>query len=149
MIDKCSRLPVLHGLEIGELDVAQVTAADFAGFELVLSWELFYALDDAKLAILFRAAAAAGVPMLACTSQRTGPLRTVLRAFKNLNWRPGGFYYERMQQQGVLRMHGWNHSAGYYNRIAKECGMRLVHVWTPPLGQRRIEQFSFLHFEPL
>ena len=149
IIEKCMRLPLLGPLEKGVLDVSALTAGDLAGFDLVLSWELLYALDDTKLRSLFHAAGAARAPLLACTSQLTGPIRFLLRAIKNLNWRPGGFHYERLVRRGALRHHGWNPSLGYYDRLARPCGLRLTRVWTPPYAQTRQEEFSYLLFEPI
>lgn len=149
IIEKCHALRILAPLEKAVLDVATLTAADLAGFDLVLSWELLYALDDARISTLFRAAGAAGVPLLACTSQLTGPLRSTLRAIKNFNWRPGGFHYARLVRQGVLRQHGWNPSLGYYERLARPHGLKLARFWSPPWLGANPERYCYLLFEPV
>ncbi len=150
VIEWCARIPILGGIEKAELDVATLTAETIRGFHLILMWELLYALDDAKLETLFRAASEARIPILACTSQLTGPLRAMLRSIKNLNWRPGGFYYARMVDRGEFRMHGWNHSAGFYETLARKCRMSLARVWTPPATVNgAIERFAYLLFEPM
>ena len=146
IVEKCRRLPLLSALEKEVRDVSVLTAVDLAGFDLVLSWELLYALDDAKVSNLFNAVGKAGISLLACTTQLTGPLRSTLRALKNLNWRPGGFHYDRLARSGKLRAHGWCPSIAYYERLARPFGLRLTRLWTPPSSGR--EEFSYLLFSP-
>jgi hypothetical protein len=146
VIEKCARLPLLAGIEKAVLDVTRLTPADLAGFDLLLSWELIYALDDEALRRLFCTARAAGVPFLAGTTQLLGPLRYAKRALRNLDWRPGGFHYTRLTAAGKLRMHGWNPSIAHYARLAHEEGLVLDWVELPPAAAR--DPFAFLTFRP-
>lgn len=148
VIEKCAQLPLLRRVEKGVLDARRVTAADLVGFDLLLSWEMIYALDDVDIVALLSAARSAGTSFLACTTQMTGPLRHLLRALRNLNWRPEGFYYERQVRAGAIRMHGWNPSAGYYAGLAERSGMKLIRVLHPPIATMHGDNFSYLLFQP-
>jgi trans-aconitate methyltransferase len=148
IINKCSRLPLLNCLEKEVLDAGALSAEQVRGFKLLMCWEVLYALDDEKVLAILRAAASAGAPFLACTTQMTGPARQCWRALKNLNWRPDGFYYKRLERAGAIRMHGWTPSAGYYDRLAARAGMRLTRAWHPPAFGSQIDNFSYLLFTP-
>ena len=119
IIEKCSRLSLLSEIEKDVLDVSDLNAIDLKGSQLVLSWELLYALDESKLIRLFEVVGAAGASMIACTTQLTGPLRVMIRRLKGI---PGD---QKINRDGV-RMHGWY----------------------PAIRIRNQDNFTFLYFVP-
>jgi hypothetical protein len=143
IIEKCSSLPLLSNIEKRVVDVSRLTTGDLQSFQIVLSWELLYALDDSKLLSLFDACGKARVSMIACTTQLTGPLRRIMRRIK------GKIPLMCDQEINVagLRMHGWHHSLGYYQHLSGRFGMILKKIWYPC---RRYHQdnFTFLLFVP-
>jgi hypothetical protein len=146
VIEKCSRLELLSGIEKGTVDVAELCAGDLRGFQLVLSWELIYALDEHKLARLFGAVGEAGIPMIAGTTQLTGPLRLAIRYFKGIP--ANGDYSKEEGCSGGLRRHGWHHSLGYLDGLSRRSGLRLERVWYPPLRGNTLDDFTYLLFSP-
>jgi hypothetical protein len=138
VIEKCSRLNVLAPLEKSVVDATALTPEDLAGFSLVISWEMIYAFDEAKLTRLLGVLGKSRVPFLACTSQLLGPCRKFLHVLRGWKGQP----------IPGLRMHGWTSSVGRYRRLAAANGMKLARVWHPPFRHSRVESFSYLLFEP-
>ena len=147
VIEKCSGLPLLNGIEKSILDLSRLAAADLAGFKLLVGWKIIYALDESMLHTVLSACHEAGVPFMAATSQLLGPLRYLRRTWRDTAWGLHGSAYQRLVAERRLRMHGWNPSLGYYRRQAREAGMRLSRFWLPPTGAA--DNFSFLLFEPV
>ena len=141
IIKKCSRLPLLSNIEKKVLDVSVLKADDLQGFQIVLSWELLYALDDNKLLRLFGTIGEARVSMVACTTQLTGPLRGIMRRIK-------GIPKNRETNWQEFRMHGWHHSLGYYQHLSRRFGMILKKIWYPSFRGHHQDNFTFLLFVP-
>lgn len=143
VIEKCSKLSLLSKLEKGVLDVEKLSADDLDGFQLLLAWEMFYALDDGKLGQLFRVAGEARIPIITGTTQLTGPFRTAIRYFKGL----GGAALDTKTSR--IRMHGWHHSLAYYAQMALNFNMKLKRVWYPwrPFDYR--DNFTYILFTPV
>lgn len=142
VIDKCLQLPLLRSIEKRIIDVSNLKSNDLRDVQLVLSWELTYALDDEKLIHLFSVLGDAKVSMMICTTQLTGLLRSVTRRLKRIPRRGEGIV------QGGLRMHGWHHSLGYYNHLARQFGLRLNKVWYPTQDCGELDNFTFILFSP-
>lgn len=70
VIERCSRLSVLDGIQKGVVDVLSVQdgTPPFAGFDLLMSWGMEYALDDEQLLRLMRMARESRVPYLMCSA---------------------------------------------------------------------------------
>lgn len=146
VIEKCSRLKMLDRLEKAQLDVSRIVAGDLAGFQLMIGWELIYALEETTLQTVFRASRDAKVPFLAATSQLLGPARYLRRIWRDTAWGLRPSRYRQLVEERRIRMHGWNPSLGYYQREARRAGLRLTRFWLPPAGAT--DNFSFLLFEP-
>jgi hypothetical protein len=67
---RCSRLSVLKGIEKSVVNVLSMTeaSAPFAGFDLLMSWGMEYALDDNQLQRLMEIVARNRVPYLMCSA---------------------------------------------------------------------------------
>lgn len=143
IIKKCSSLPLLSNIEKRVIDVMTLNASDLLPFQLVLSWELLYALDDEKMLRLFSALGAARVSMIAATTQLTGPLRAIIRWLKGIPFREGG---DQKSNRKGLRMHGWHHSLGYFEHLSKKFCMKLERVWYPNYWKKTPDNFTFLFF---
>ena len=148
IVDKCSRLSILDGLEKDVLDVAGLSAEMLHDFDLLISWEMDYALDNDKLLAILRSAKEANVPYLTCNTQYIGLIKYLVRKVKNLSWRPGGLYYKRMIEEGKMRMHGRQCSIGYYRRLAEQAGMSLSSVAVPPLSRPLEDNFVYCLLTP-
>ena len=146
IIDKCSKLSLLDPIEKGILDISQVARADLAGFNLLIAWEVLYALDDLKVKTLLSAAAQAGTSVLVCTTQSLGPIRRLTRGVKNLVLQTRGCSIETQVSEGKLRMHGWNASLLHYSKLARESGMNLSRIWLPPIASSLGDDFTYLLF---
>lgn len=148
IIDKCSKLRILDGLEKDVLDVAILSAGMLADFDLLISWEMNYALDDDRLLAILRSAKEANIPYLACDTQYIGLIKYCVRKLKNLIGQPSGFYYQRMADEGKMRMHGRQISIGYYKRLAKLADMSLSSVVVPPLSRPAEDNFVYCLLTP-
>ncbi len=120
IIDRCTRLSVLDGIEKQALNVLTIAPnqAPFAGFDLLMSWGMEYALDDAQLLQLFALARQHRVPYLLCSATTTGLgkyLHYLLRMPQRLR---------RIRAQ-QLRMSGWERSPLRFSRLARRAGMRM------------------------
>ena len=102
--------------------------------------------DENKLSRLFGAVGEAGIPMIAGTTQLTGPLRMAIRYFKGIP--SNGDYSAWEGCKGSLRMHGWHHSLGYLSGLSRQAGLRLERVWYPPLRNNTLDDFTYLLFSP-
>lgn len=142
IIRKCSRLPLLRNIEKRVLDVSTLSSKDLRGTQLVLSWELFYALNDDRLLHLFHLLGEARISMLVSSTQLTGPLRAITRWIKGL---PSD---EQAKYREGFRMHGWHHSLGYYQCLAKRSGLKLKNVWYPAGYGSNQDNFTFMLFTP-
>lgn len=136
VVERCQRLETLRALEPSVLDASQLTAASLAGVDLVLSWEMIYALTDEQLSVIFRACREAGATFIAGTMQVLGPIRHLTRTVRGLWGKPAG------------RANGWLVSVGAYDRLARSCGMELAAVHHPPLRWAREDRFTYLVFKP-
>jgi hypothetical protein len=146
IVDKCGALPILRALEKSVVDASRLTSADIAGFRLVVSWEMIYALDDAQLLNLFKVCGDARIPFLACTTQMIGPVRFLLGWLRQRGWRED--LSAATGQGGGVRMHGWNPSLRHYDALSRKAGLRLSRVWHPPALLRGGDDFSYLLFLP-
>lgn len=147
VIEKCSRLPLLHQIEKGLLDVSRITPDDLRGFDLLIGWEIIYAFDDRLLDTVLRAAATARVPFLAVTSQLLGPVRYLRRTWRDTAWGLRASRFAQLAAAGRIRAHGWNPSLGHYRRAAAQAGMRLSRTCLPPPDAT--DSLTFLLFEPV
>ena len=147
VIEKCSGLPLLNGIEKSILDVSRLAAADLVGFKLLVGWEIIYALDESLLQTVLTACRDAGVSFMAGTSQLLGPLRYLRRTWRDTGWGLHRSVYQRLVNELRLRMHGWNPSLGHYQQQARKAGMTLSRFWLPPSDAA--DNFSFLMFEPV
>lgn len=136
VIEQCERLPALAGIEKHVLDVLALPEAGvpFAGFDLLLSWGMEYALDDGQLVRLLRTSARERIPYLLCSATTAG-LGKWLRHL----WRRR----ERAQlaERGRLRLSGWERSPLRLRALARRAGLR-----TTPIG--RFGYHYCLLFEP-
>jgi hypothetical protein len=142
IIEKCSRLPLLSNIEKQVLDVSVLKAETLQAFQLVLSWEVAYALDENNLLRLFGALGEAKVSMIICTTQLTGPMRAIMRWLKGIPLRD-----QEINRTGA-RMHGWNHSLGYYQHLSRRYGMMINKIWYPSFRGHHQDNFTFLLFAP-
>lgn len=120
IIERCARLSVLDGIDKCALNVLSVgpDQTPFAGFDLLMSWGMEYALDDAQLLQLFALARRHRVPYLLCSATTTGLgkyLRYLLRMPQRL----------RQIKSRQLRMSGWERSPLRFSRLARRAGMRM------------------------
>ena len=141
IISSCSKLSLLTHIEKQILDLSKLKIDDLQGFQTVISWELIYALDKSVICNLFEILGKAKISMIICTSQLTGPLRSILRRCKGIP--PSG---ESTSKN--MRMHGWHHSLGFYTYIAKNFDIKLSRIWYPPVRCLNSDNFTFLFFEP-
>lgn len=120
IIERCAKLSVLDGIEKKALDILSVPQdkTPFAGFDLLVSWGMEYALNDTQLLQLFALGRRHRVPYLLCSATTTG-LGKYLR------------YLVRMPQRArrikarQLRMSGWERSPLRFYRLARQAGLRM------------------------
>jgi|GEM_PF-3224386 len=117
VIDRCTRLPALAGIEKRVLDVLSIPDGNppFAGFDLLVSWGMEYALDDAQLSRLLHIVRGAHIPYLLCSATTIGLLRYGVS-------RIGEKRKRALVDQGKLRMTGWRRSVGKLRRLAQQAG---------------------------
>lgn len=125
VIQRCSRLSCLSGIEKYSLDVLSVAsdAVPFAGFELLMSWGMEYALDDGQLLRLMQLAADKRVPYLMCSATATG-LGKYLRYLLNTPKR------RRLLRERRIRFSGWERSLLRFRALSRKGGLRMQ-----PLGR--------------
>jgi hypothetical protein len=118
VIDQCSRLHILDGIEKRVLDIASIRddAVPFSGFDLLVSWGMEYALDDAQLLRLFDLVRSSGTAYLLCSATTVGLLKYARHLFHRHR------YVDLVRRQR-LRMHGWQRSVGRFHRIARKAGL--------------------------
>lgn len=114
VVDRCSRLSVLDGIDKQVLDVLALVEAEapFADSELLVSWGMEYALDDAQLLRLLGMARQHRVPYLMCSATTTG-LGKYLRYLMQTPKRA------RLIKQRKLRLTGWERSPLHFHRLAR------------------------------
>lgn len=125
VIDRCEQLSVLKGIEKRVLDVRSVSDQEipFAGFDLLMSWGMEYALDDEQLLRLLHMVRRTGVPYLMCSATAIGPMQYARYCM-------GASRRRVLIDQNKLRMTGWRRSVGKFHRLAQQAGLK-----TEPLGQ--------------
>jgi hypothetical protein len=136
VIERCARLSVLDGVEKGVVDVLSVTeaSAPFAGFDLLMSWGMEYALNDDQLQRLMDIVARNKVPYLMCSATTIGLgkyLWFLLQSGKR----------NRLLRDRRLRLSGWQRSPLFYARLARRTGLRMR-----PIG--RFGYHYCMYFEP-
>ncbi len=147
VIGKCAQLDLLGGVEKEVLDVAAIAPEMLEGFGVVMSWDMNYALNDDILLKVLRAAKAANIPYLACSTQHIGVLRYLFRGLKGVVSR-NSVDTNKQRDDVILRMHGWQTSVGYYQKLAKRAGMHLTSVTVPPVGRSRKDDFVYVLVSP-
>lgn len=117
-IEKCARLPILSDIDKGVFDVSHDDPRALDGFELLLSWAIEYALDDATLLRILRAAKDRRMPYVMCSVSIAGCLDQI--AYVKASWRR-----ERLLAAKKIRMHGWSRSVRWFASLAKTADMKL------------------------
>ncbi|MBI3899621.1 MAG: hypothetical protein HY308_15190 [Gammaproteobacteria bacterium] len=120
VIDRCSRLSVLAGIEKSALNVLAIDegAAPFAGFDLLMSWGMEYALDDTQLLRLLKLVRRHRVPYLMCSATALGLgkyVRHLLFSSKR----------KRLLNERRLRFSGWERSVRHFSQLARTADLRL------------------------
>ena len=120
IVERCGRLPLLEGIEKRVLDVRAIdaTAPPFSGFDLLTSWGMDYALDDAELVRLLRSAGDCGIPYLLCSATTIG----LVKYLQDLVTLPRK---KSLSEARRLRMHGWRRSIRRFKRLGAEAGMSM------------------------
>lgn len=126
VIERCGRISRLASIRKAVVDASR-PGLDLSGQDLLVSWSLEFALDDAALTRLFAACKAARLPYLLGTHTAIGPI--------------GWWRYRPRGPAGGMRHLGWLRSAGEVERIARGAGMR-------PQWRRRHANHVVLFFEP-
>lgn len=140
VIDRCSKLSVLEGIDKRVLDVLSVAEheAPFAGSDLLVSWGMEYALDDEQFLRLLRMARRQQVPYLMCSA-------TTIGLGKYLRYVAGAFRRARRIKQREIRLTGWERSPLHFYRLARRAELRMTvfgrhgyhfcALFEPPAGQ--------------
>lgn len=120
VIDRCSRLRVLEGIDKRVLDVLAIseTEVPFAGSELLVSWGMEYALDDAQFLRLLGMARRHRVPYLMCSATTIG-LGKYLRYLVQTPKRA------RLIKQRKIRLTGWERSLLHFYRLARRAQLHM------------------------
>lgn len=121
VIDRCAKLTALDGIEKRVLDVMNAPGqrAPFDGFDLLMSWGMEYALDDAQLLRLFDSVRRNRLSYLLCSATTAGLgkyVRYLLRARATA----------RGLRERRLRLTGWERSPLRFQRLARRGGLRLT-----------------------
>jgi hypothetical protein len=116
LIERLAALPALARVEKRVFDVLKDPHDAFAGADLLLSWGLDAALDDAQLTALLRSARRFGIPYLMCSPTTIGPL-TRAHQWSSARAR------ERLLAERRIRMHGWARSVAYFKKVARAAGV--------------------------
>lgn len=120
VIERCSRLSVLDGIQKGAVDVLSVQGGTppFAGFDLLMSWGMEYALDDGQLLRLLRMARENRVPYLMCSATTMGIGKYVRHLLRRRR-------YARQLSERRIRFSGWERSPLRFSRLAKKAGLNM------------------------
>jgi hypothetical protein len=120
VIERCSQLQVLGGIEKRVLDVRSIPdhQLPFEGFDLLMSWGMEYALDDKQLLRLFRMAEGAGLPYLMCSASTIGLIEYA-------RYRMGARRMYALVNQRKLRMTGWRRSIRNFQSLARQAGLEM------------------------
>lgn len=120
VIERCSRLSCLNGIEKYALDILAITenAVPFAGFDLLMSWGMEYALDDAQLLRLLGMVSQQRVPYLMCSATTTG-------LGKFLRYLLGTAKRRRLLEARRIRLSGWERSPLRFQKLARQSGLRM------------------------
>ena len=87
----------LNDIEKGILDGRKLTSRDLFGFDLLVCWEVIYAMPNTIIDQILAACKEAGVTFFAATSQLTGPVHRLI------SMRHNGY-------KNGYRVHGWQSS---------------------------------------
>jgi hypothetical protein len=120
VIDRCSQLPALRGIEKGVLNVLTMdqTTPPFAGFDLLMSWGMEYALDDTQLSGLLQTVERQRIPYLMCSA-------TVMGLGKYARYLLLSSRHKRLLRQQRVRLSGWERSVLHFSRLARGAGLRM------------------------
>lgn len=121
VVARCSELPVLAGVQKQVFDVLNDPHERFAGFDLILSWGLDAALDDAQLVATLASIRRYGVPWLMCSPSTIGPIL-------HLHQRSTERRRRELLAERKLRMHGWARSVAYFARLARTAGVSMRSI---------------------
>ena len=139
VIQKCRRLPLLDSLEKSTLDIDSVPVALLGEFQFILAWDVFYAFETTRLSLFLEKIKAARTNLMICSSQITGPLRSLSYLLKS---RLRG--YAADCTTGRLRAHGFKCSLRYYHELAKRHGLDCELVAPPPLDSPAGDSYYFI-----
>jgi len=119
VIDRCSQLSGLAGIEKGVLDVLSLPSEDvpFAGFDLLASWGMEYALNDEQFLQLLRKVQQSRVPYLMCSA-------TTIGLVQYARHRRAAKQKQTLVDQGKLRKTGWLRSVGRFRHLAQQSGLK-------------------------
>lgn len=121
VIERCDALPMLSGIRKRVFDVLTDPHDAFAEADLLLSWGLDAALEDAQLIALLESVRRLRVPYLMCSPTVIGPL-----VFAH-QWSASAAREKRLAGRS-LRMHGWARSVAYFRKLARLSGVRVRTV---------------------
>lgn len=143
IIEKCSQLPLLGGIEKAHIDVIEDDLEIFDKFDLIIAWTVDYALDHSTLIKLFCSAHKHSTSILLCTQQIIGLMRYVSRKI-----RMGSFNSQKLLKDGA-RLHGWCRSLRYWNKIADIASMRMEVISSPSRKVSRDAAYHYVLFTPI
>jgi len=120
VIDRCSELSVLAGIEKRVLDVLAIPDNElpFSRFGLLMSWGMEYALNDEQLLRLFRMVARSEIPYLMCSTSTIGLVQYAR------DW----VHAEKVRtlvEQRKLRMTGWRRSIAKFRSLSSQAGLEM------------------------
>jgi len=120
VIERCSQLPILSGIEKRVLDVLSIPDQEFpfAGFDLLTGWGMEYALDDTQLLRLLRMVQRAGIPFLMCSASTIGLIQYA-------RFWLGDRKKRTLVAQHKLRMTGWRRSVGRFRSLSRQAGLEM------------------------
>ncbi len=123
VIDRCAQLSILGGIEKKVLNVLSMPAgqAAFAGFDLLMSWGMEYALDDQQFLSLLATVRDYRVPYLMCSATTTG-LGKYLRYLLRMPRRA------RLIKQRQVRLTGWERSPLHFYRLARRARLHMTVI---------------------
>lgn len=139
VIQKCRKLPLLDSLEKFTLDIDAVSVDLLSKFHLIVAWDVFYAFETERLSRFLEKIKIARANLMICSSQITGPLRTLSYLLKSRLW---GYAADCIS--GRLRAHGFKCSLRYYIELAKRSGLKCELVESPPLNSPAGDSYYFI-----
>lgn len=139
VIQKCRKLPLLNSLEKLTLDIDAISVDLLREFQLIVAWDVFYAFETARLSLFLDKIKIARTNLMICSSQITGPLRTLSYLLKS-----GLRGYAAKCITGRFRAHGFKCSLRYYYELAKRSGLDYELVASPPLDSPAGDSYYFI-----